>query len=130
MIRQLGLGSLGRLRFADAEEVWMCPEASPTLDAVSNTNSLARTSNVGDASGRIHTSSASAKLNLPSLPNRSCHVMQTFQHNLIGIGKLCNYGCKVLFDSNAVTIFSKDKKSILIKGWRDTTGAKLWRFSL
>ena len=24
---------LGRLRFADAEEVWMRPEASPTLDA-------------------------------------------------------------------------------------------------
>ena len=33
MIRQLGLGRLGRLRFADAEEVWMRPEASPTLDA-------------------------------------------------------------------------------------------------
>ena len=33
MIRQLGLGRLGRLRFADAKEVWMRPEASPTLDA-------------------------------------------------------------------------------------------------
>ena len=33
MIRQLGLGRLGRLRFSDAEEVWMRPEASPTLDA-------------------------------------------------------------------------------------------------
>ena len=32
MIRQLRLGRLGRLRFADAEEVWMRPEASPTLD--------------------------------------------------------------------------------------------------
>ena len=33
IIRQLGLGRLGRLRFADAEEVWMRPEASPALDA-------------------------------------------------------------------------------------------------
>ena len=32
MIWQLRLGSLGRLRFADAEEVWMQPEASPTWD--------------------------------------------------------------------------------------------------
>ena len=32
MIRQLGLGRLGRLRFAEAEEVWMRPEASPTLE--------------------------------------------------------------------------------------------------
>ena len=33
MIRQLGFGRMGRLRFADAKEVWMRPEASPTLDA-------------------------------------------------------------------------------------------------
>ena len=33
MIRQLGLGSLGRLRFAEAEEVWTRTEASPTLEA-------------------------------------------------------------------------------------------------
>ena len=32
MIRQLGLGRLGRLRFAEAEEVWTQPEASPTLE--------------------------------------------------------------------------------------------------
>ena len=30
IIWQLRLGRLGRLRFADAEEVWMRPEASPT----------------------------------------------------------------------------------------------------
>ena len=33
IIRHLGLVRLGRLRFADAEEVLMRPEASPTLDA-------------------------------------------------------------------------------------------------
>ena len=56
--------------------------------------------------------------------------MPTLQHNLLGIGKLCDHSCKVLFDSNAVTVFSKDNQGILLKGWRDTTGAKLWRFSI
>ena len=56
--------------------------------------------------------------------------MPTFQQNLLGIGKIYNHVCTVLFYSNAVTIFSKDNKNILLKGWRDTTGAKLWRFSL
>ena len=32
-MRNLGLGRLGRLRFAEAEEVWMRPDASPTLEA-------------------------------------------------------------------------------------------------
>ena len=32
VIRQLGLGRLGRLRFAEAEVVWTRPEASPTLE--------------------------------------------------------------------------------------------------
>ena len=29
-----------------------------------------------------------------------------------------------------MTVFSKDNKNILLKGWRYTTGAKLRRFSL
>ena len=29
-----------------------------------------------------------------------------------------------------MTVYSKYNKNILLKGWRDTTGAKLWRFSL
>ena len=101
-----------------------------TTAPVCDINPHAPTSHIGDASGRVHTSSASANLNLPNLPTRSCQVMPTFQHNLLGIGKLCDHGCKVLFDSNSVTVFSKDNQSILLKGWRDTTGAKLWRFSL
>ena len=32
-MRQLGLGRMGRLRFAEAKEVWMRPEASPTLES-------------------------------------------------------------------------------------------------
>ena len=32
IIWQLRAGRLGRIRFADSEEVWMRPEASPTWD--------------------------------------------------------------------------------------------------
>ena len=43
IIWQLRAGSLGRFRFADAEEVWMRPEASPTWD-------------VGESGLMLHTS--------------------------------------------------------------------------
>ena len=56
--------------------------------------------------------------------------MPTFKHNLFGVGKLCDNGCRVLFDTHAVTVFNKQDDSILLQGWRETTGAKLWRFSL
>ena len=56
--------------------------------------------------------------------------MPTFKHNLLGIGRLCDHECTFLFDSDAVTVYAKNNKTILLKGWIDTTGAKLWRFSL
>eukprot|EP00804_Cyclotella_cryptica_P023279 CCRYP_000441-RA/>CCRYP_000441-RA protein AED:0.42 eAED:0.42 QI:0/-1/0/1/-1/1/1/0/227 len=56
--------------------------------------------------------------------------MPTFKHNLFGVGKLCDNGCRVLFDTHSVTVFNKQDDSILLQGWRETTGAKLWRFSL
>ena len=93
-----------------------------TSAPISNINPLTPASNVGDASGRIHTSSASENLNLPSLPNPSCLIMPTFKHNLLGIGRLCDHGCTVLFDSYVVTIFSKDNKTILLTVWRGTGG--------
>ena len=81
-------------------------------------NRHAPASHLGNASGCVHTSSASANLNLPNLPACSCQVMPTFQHNLIGIGNFCDHGCTVRFDSNAVTVFSKDNQGILLKVWR------------
>ena len=42
--------------------------------------------------------------------------MPTFQHNFLIIGKLCDHGCKVLFNSDSVTIFLKDNQGILLKG--------------
>eukprot|EP00804_Cyclotella_cryptica_P000822 CCRYP_001069-RA/>CCRYP_001069-RA protein AED:0.19 eAED:0.19 QI:0/0/0/1/1/1/2/0/711 len=56
--------------------------------------------------------------------------MPTFKHNLFGVGQLCDNGCRVLFDTDKVTIFKQADNSILLQGWREPTGAKLWRFSL
>ncbi|KAL7502269.1 hypothetical protein ACHAXN_000895 [Cyclotella atomus] len=55
--------------------------------------------------------------------------MPSFQHNLMGIGKLCDNDCKVVFDKATVTVFANDG-SMLLKGWREQNGARLWRFSL
>jgi hypothetical protein len=83
---------------------------------------------VGDAAGSKHRSSAQADIQL-NLPSRNAKIMLSFQHNLLGIGKLCDNDCKVVFDKTAVTVFAHDG-SMLLKGWREQDGAKLWWFSL
>ena len=55
--------------------------------------------------------------------------MPQFHHNLMGIGPLCDHGFRVLFEETVVTFFSKDN-SVLLKGYREQSGAKIWRFSL
>ena len=55
--------------------------------------------------------------------------MPNFHHNLMGIGPLCYHGCRVLFEKISVTIFSKES-TIILRGWRNPYGAKIWRFSL
>jgi hypothetical protein len=83
---------------------------------------------VGDAAGSKHRSSAQADIQL-DLPIHNAKIMPSFQHNLLGMGKLCDNDCKVVFDKMAVTVFAQDG-SMLLKGWRKQDGAKLWRFSL
>ena len=56
-------------------------------------------------------------------------MMPNFHHNMMGIGPLCYHGCRVVFEQTKVAIFSKDSTELL-RGWRETTGFKLWRFSL
>ena len=47
----------------------------------------------------------------------------------MGIGPLCDHGCRVIFEDTAVTVFSK-YNTVLFKVYREQFGAKLWRFSL
>ena len=95
---------------------------------VTNLNPSATAVTVSDASGKQHCSSAQAKI-LLNLPDRNAKIMPSFQHNLMGIGKLCNNDCRVVFDKTVVTVFANDG-STLLQGWREQQGAKLWRFSL
>ncbi len=55
--------------------------------------------------------------------------MPSFQHNLMGISKICNNDCKVVFDKTAAIVFAQDGTTLL-KGWREQDGANLWWFSL
>lgn len=48
---------------------------------------------------------------------------------MLGIGKLCDSNCKVVFKKTAVAVFAQDGSTIL-QGWHEPDGAKLWRFSL
>ena len=55
--------------------------------------------------------------------------MPQFRHNLIGIGPLCDHGCRILFEETSVTVLFKDN-TVLFTGYREQAGSKLWRFSL
>jgi hypothetical protein len=106
-----------------ASDFYLTP-AAPVI----NINPTAAKVTVGDAAGTKHRSSAQADIQL-NLPVRNAKIMPSFQHNLLGIGKLCDNGCKVGFDKAAVTVYAQDGTSLL-QGWREPDGAKLWRFSL
>ena len=83
---------------------------------------------VGTAGGPPHHSSPSYEVNLP-IPVTKGHLITNFHHNLMGIVPLCDHGCRVLFEKKYVTSFSKDG-TIILRGWHEPSGAKLWRFSL
>ena len=61
--------------------------------------------------------------------SRKGHVMAGFPHSLIGLAPFVDAGCCVLFTNTVVIAFDCDGKAIL-KGWRKTTGPKLWRWPL
>ena len=76
-----------------------------------------------------HTSSAACKLLLRQVPVRTVHIMPQFHQNLLGIRPLCDAGCRVLFKSGKVTVFSSELKAILTK-WCDPRTPRLWRVDL
>ena len=82
----------------------------------------------GDGTGT--TSEASCKLPLPDLPpGLFGNIMSGFTHNLFDIGNLCDKYFKVIFTKNSVSTYDGNNQQFL-KGWRETSGAKLWRISL
>ena len=97
---------------------------------VSNVNKTAAKIRVGTATGHAKKSEASCELPLPELPpGLFGHIMTGFTHNLFGIGDICDKECKVLFTKQSGSIYDRNDQPFL-KGWRETSGAKLWRISL
>ena len=84
---------------------------------------------MGTASGTRYSLSDSCNLHLHTLPTQGGHIIPGFQHNLVGIGLLCNCSCKVIYDKHTVHFLDETSK-VLLKGWREPTGACLWRFYL
>ena len=99
---------------------------------VANLNSMAPPIGVEVANGLPVRSSASATLaSVPSLPAASMqgHVMPSFPHTLVGLGPFADQGCQIVFTSKDVSVRNPQGVCIL-KGWREETGARLWRFPL
>jgi hypothetical protein len=72
-----------------ASDFYLTP-AAPVI----NINPSAAKVTVGNAAGSKHRSSAQADIQL-DLPICNAKIMPSFQHNLMGIGKLCNNDCKI-----------------------------------
>ena len=87
-----------------ATSIYLTPKAPCT-----NTNPNAPKILVGTAGGPPLISSTSCDLLLPNLPHISGHIMPQFHHNIMGIGPLCDHGCRVLFEKNTVTVYSRDE---------------------
>ena len=109
-----------------ASDIYLTPNAP-----VINIDTSAPKVRVGTATGAPQLSAGTGEVNLSQLPAecRTGQIMPTFAHNLMGIGPLCDANCKVLFTADDVTVYDRHSKPIL-RGWRETDGAKLWRFSL
>ena len=108
-----------------ASEWYFTPDAP-----VSNVNKTAATIRVGTATVQAQKSEASCKLPLPDLPpGLFGHIMSGFTHNMFGISNLFDKYCKVLFKKHSVIIYDSNNQPFL-KGWRETSGARLWLISL
>ena len=55
--------------------------------------------------------------------------MPGFKHTLMGVGPICDADFQVLFSKYLVKIFGPDGK-VILTGWREQLGAKLWRMAL
>jgi len=99
---------------------------------VMNYDATAPTIRVRVANGTpVHSIASGELASVTALPpaNRKGHVMAGFPHSLIGLAPFVDAGCRVLFTDTAVIAFDRDGK-VILEGWRETTGLKLWRWPL
>ena len=99
---------------------------------VINYDTTAPTIGVRVANGTpVHSIASGELASVTSLPpaSRKGHVMAGFPHSLIGLAPFVDAGCRVLFTNTSVIAFDKDGK-VILEGWRETSGPKLWRWPL
>ena len=90
-------------------------------------NAAATKVHVGTSTGQVQRSVGIYTLALTNLPlNLPCtgHVMPSFKHTLIGIGRICDADGKIVFTKQAVVVYDQQQQPI-ITGWQEHTGAKL-----
>ena len=95
---------------------------------VTNYDAIAPTIGVPVANGTTVYSITSGELaSVTALPpaSRNGHIMAGFPHFLIGLAPFVDAGCRVLFTDTAVIAFDRNGK-VILEGWRETTGPKLW----
>lgn len=101
---------------------------APYLDAKPNAPQV----QVGTATGNVESSAGTGKLAIPNLPHdfpRTGHVMPSFAHTLIGLGPICDADCSAHFTKHQIVIYDPHGAP-LITGWREPSGARLWRIAL
>ena len=95
-------------------------------------NPQAPLTTIRTATGAQHTSTASAQLALPTLPNNTArhgHIIPGFTNNLLSLGQLCDEGCTAHFDKQGLRIINAAGTTILT-GTREIDGARLWRVDI
>ena len=107
-----------------ASSFYLTPKAPCT-----NINPTALQVLVGTTGGPPHRSSAFCGLLQDNLPVVAGHSIPNFHHNLMGIGPLCNHNCPIVFENKTVTVFPPEN-NVLLRGWREKNGAKIWHFAL
>ena len=62
-------------------------------------------------------------------PTSNTYVVDCTQHTLIGLGRICDFYCKVIFTKNNVIIHDQSESPILT-GWQKNNVVRLWRIVL
>ena len=99
----------------------------PVLNKRISKNPIAIT----NPNGEVMYSTHEGELDIPGLPYeaRKCHIVPDLAcHSLLSIGQLCSAGCRVLFDTDFVTVY-KNGKTILT-GSRTLWTNNMWHMDI
>ena len=98
---------------------------------LANTNANGPRTAIRTATGQAIASTATATLAHTTLPPeaRTGHIMPTCTNNLLILGKLCDAGCYAFLNQHALHVYNA-AHDLVLRGDRETSGARLWRVDL